>query len=189
MTQFMNIPFRALNNYLFSELKASVRALVSFLRSSLTSRISLSRSRTSDSSLSRRSSVSVKSRRRTSSSRPVTSLILDRVSPLFEDDILPERLFLGFLKEDLFYFFSKTIFSEIFAFAILLLCTLFDQVRYTIRWSPVTIRQSPVTIRRSPVTIQLGPRQHYLPKIALHASKGRRGSISHCCQDTNTESL
>ena len=30
---------------------------------------------------------------------------------------LGERLFLGFLKADLFYFFSKIIFSEIFTFA------------------------------------------------------------------------
>ena len=33
---------------------------------------------------------------------------------------------------------------EIFALAILLLCTLFDRVRYAIRHSLVTIRQSPV---------------------------------------------
>ena len=48
-----------------------------------------------------------------------------------------EWLLLGFLKEDLFYFFSKIIFSEIFTFAILLLCTLSDQVRYTIRLGQV----------------------------------------------------
>ena len=34
-----------------------------------------------------------------------------------------ERLFLGFLKEDLFYFFSKIIFQKIFIFTLLLLCT------------------------------------------------------------------
>ena len=48
-----------------------------------------------------------------------------------------ESLFLGFFKEDLFYFFSKIIFLEIFTFAMLLLCTLFDWVRYTIRLGPV----------------------------------------------------
>ena len=70
-----------------------------------------------------------------------------------------ERLFLGFLKEDLFYFFSKIIFSEIFAFAILLLCTLFDQVWYTYSTGSSTLFDWVRYTRKL---------LHYLPKITLH---------------------
>ena len=53
------------------------------------------------------------------------------------NNILTERLFLGFFKRGLILFFLKNNFSEIFTFAILFLCTLFNWVRYTIRRSPV----------------------------------------------------
>ena len=61
-----------------------------------------------------------------------------------------ERLFLGFLKEDLFYFLLKIIFSEIFAFAIFLLCTLFDWLRYTIRLGPVHYSTESGTLKLTP---------------------------------------
>ena len=50
-----------------------------------------------------------------------------------------ERLFLGVLKEDLFYFFLKNNFSEIFTFAILLLCTLFNWVCTTLWACPMQL--------------------------------------------------